>query len=195
MTQEEEDRKAKDGARDERMASRQKKELEARLTGGTVASSHSSPRDAIAKNAARRPMSSATSVQPGTESVSIKSPTTPTSRSTSKDGYVPSFAGDDGAAGLEASASNLPSVRPGAESVSLADPSLCGDMLKKYPSAVELQATLVDDEGEDQKLKRFVEKMEGRLKQQMQDLHQQQTQPQTRSECGHCGRCRFAILC
>jgi hypothetical protein len=278
MTQEEEDRKAKDRARQERMSSRQGEELEAKSVDGTVASAASSrSRDTVAKDAARRPMSSATSVQPGAESVSMESPSTPSSRSRSKAGYAPSFADDDMAAGVEAPPlaaevpkspsgsmdstgleapptnseeedrkakdrarqermaprqaeeledasscsspranidavaknaarrpmssatsveagaesvsmeaasfvappSNSSSARPGAESASPGALPLIRDRPKKDPSAVELQATLVDDEGEDQKLKRFVEEMEGRLQQQMQDIHQQQTQPQT----------------
>jgi hypothetical protein len=162
MTKEEEDRRAKDqarqermAARQERMASRQREDLEAKLTDGTVA----------------------TSVQAGAESIAME---TPTSRNRSKAGYLPSFAGDDGAADIEAPPSNPQIVRPGAGIISPADPPLSRDMPKKDLSAVELQATLVDEEGEDQKLKGFVEEMDRRLQQQMQDLRQQQTQPQSK---------------
>jgi hypothetical protein len=168
------------------MSSRQTEELEAKfrakrsMTNGSVASSGSrsgggsrhnhsrrEDRDAVAKNAARRPRSSATSVRPGAESVSMENPRTPTSRSRSKAGYVP-------AAGLKAP----PFAAADKKELPTAPPLSSRDMPQKDPSAVELQGTLVEEDDENQKLKRLGE-MERRLKQQMQDLHQQQTQPQT----------------
>jgi outer membrane biosynthesis protein TonB len=185
---------ASPNSRKERMVSRQREDQEAKsrakrsMTDGSVVSigtrfgggsrhnhSRHEERDTVAKNAARLPRSTATSIEPGAESVSMESPRTTSSKSRSKAGYPPSFADDDRAAGLKAPpfAAAVPNSPSGEKGET---PSR--NMLQKDLSAVELQATLVEEEGEDRKLKRLVE-MERRLKQQMQDLHQHQTQPQT----------------
>lgn len=150
---------------------------------GSRNSARSDDRDSAAKNAARVPRSDASVARPGAESVTMDSPRTPSSRNrpSSKAGYVPSHPDDDG----ERECLKPPPVAKGLPLT----PTGSGDYGRNQALAAsrrgqtmlpenkdpdeELEAILVEEEGEDEKLKRL-EEMENRLKQQMQDLHQSQ---------------------